>query len=268
MQILLQMSSDTSSQTTTADSIFGPLAIEYFGVDIPDVDESWYDMFKEASESIDHAIRIINKKYKGKTIYPLPQNVFRCFKLVSLHKVKVIIVGQDPYYTPENATGIAFSGGKESVIPKSLANIIREIGKSYPFSSKDGFPEPKSGCIEGWCDQGVMLINNSFTVNEGEPKSHGGIWRGFLGYFVNKIIDHNANIPWLLWGAEAKGLKDSRMMKRANHVLEAGHPSPFSYKYFKDCNHFYLCNEILLSHAEIPIEWRKMEPKKEEREIV
>lgn len=243
------------------ESVFGPVAQAYFGVSTPDVHPSWLDtVFIPARAELEHTAKKLQKHVeKGDVIYPLAQNVFRIFKLVPLDEVKVVIVGQDPYYTPEDATGVAFSGGRQSVIPQSLKNIVKEISKNYTFAK-----EPATGCLEGWCEQGVLLLNSSLTVPAGRPLGCGGIWLGFMRVVVEAITNHNNNIPWLLWGASAKKLVDTRGMKLITTVLTAAHPSPRSYHLFKDCGHFVECNKILRENGEEEIDWTQMEPTRTE----
>lgn len=227
----------------------------YFGDLTSHIHPSWYETFDKAKKELDSAaVKLMKEQEEGIIIYPPKHTTFRSFLLTALSDVKCVIVGQDPYASGD-ATGVAFSG--HGPIPVSLANIISEVRRCYP---KIPFRDPPSACIEGWCEQGVLLINSSFTVISGSPGAHRGRWFGLLTFIAQAIADHNSQVPWMLWGARAAKLEDMLNKKGFKEVMICGHPSPKSVHYFEKNGHFLLCDEILINNGMDPIDWTKMSP--------
>ena len=191
--------------------------------------------------------RLNNIYSSNKNIFPNRNDVFRAFKLCPLSKTKVVIFGQDPYYTKGIADGLAFST-RSNKTPASLKNIFREIKLEYPnslFSSNN---------LESWANQGVLLLNTSLTVEENLPLKNGLLWMDFIKEILNLINNHCNNIIFVLWGNQAIKLK--KYISKNHYILESSHPSPLSAnKGFIGNNHFKKINEILKSLNLDTINW-------------
>lgn len=202
-----------------------------------------------------HIKKILSRKYQER-IYPEISKIFRAFELVPQNRVNVVIIGQDPYNNGI-ANGIAFSVDKE-VMPKSLEVIFQEIKRSYKINL-----EPKTGDLTSWAEQGVLLINYSFTVFESKPNSHEYLWAGFTYKLVRYLNRENMNIVFMLWGSKAAALEEI-IDKNRHLVLVAAHPAAESYnirfkrdtnKTFIGCDHFRKANEYLQKNRNININW-------------
>lgn len=179
------------------------------------------------------------------------ENIFNAFVATPYEKVKVVIIGQDPYHQKNQAHGMCFSVQKGVRIPASLRNIYKELNTDL------GCYIPNNGYLMSWAKQGVLLINTILTVRESRPLSHKGYgWEQFTDRVINKLNCSKNPIIFLAWGASAK--KKCEMITSKNHiVLEAPHPSPLSaYHGFFNCKHFSKVNEILISRGESPIDWQ------------
>ena len=219
------------------------------------VPESWEEVFKNSKNEFNDASKILveqEKKY-GK-FFPLKKNLFRAFELTRLEDVRVVIFGQDPYYTLAKngepvAQGISFSVDRNDTVPGSLKNIYTEIKNNYPE-----FRIPSHGDLTAWTKQGVLLCNTCLTVNPGVPGSHGEIWIGFIKRVIEVIVSKNKNTIFVLWGNHAK--KMDKFINGRCKTLFGVHPSPRSAKMgFFGCNHFKQINELLTSFKTPPIDW-------------
>lgn len=216
----------------------------------------WEPVFKHADNELKDTSDIIEQdKIKNGRFYPDCKNIFRAFDLTPLDRVKVVIVGQDPYHganpdgTPQ-ATGLCFSVKKGVPIPPSLRNIFKEIRDTV-----EGFQTPSHGNLERWARQGVLMMNACLTVRPHEAGSHGIIWSGFIKKVINAILDVNPGCIFVLWGREADKIKKKMLGERAV-TLETSHPSGFSaYRGFFGCNHFNEINKLLLEQGRRPIDW-------------
>lgn len=198
--------------------------------------------FKDLSEFLAEA-------YKTKTIYPPKQQVFSAFT-TDLNNVKVVIIGQDPYHGPRQAHGLAFSVRPEVAAPPSLINIFKEIHDDVSS------PIPDNGNLGRWADQGVLLLNNTLTVEAGSAGSHRGKgWEQFTDAMIGILNDKCDNLVFLLWGRDARNKKF--LIDESKHlVLEAAHPSPLSaHNGFFGCKHFSKANAYLIMSGKSPIEW-------------
>ena len=214
---------------------------------------TWNDALKEEySKSYYQQLKqFVNEQYEHYTIYPPKQKVFNAFALTPLDRVKVVIIGQDPYHGKGQAMGLSFSVPKGITIPPSLANIYEELRLEYP-----SFAKPSHGDLTTWASQGVLLLNTSLTVREHEPNSHSGHgWEIFTDAVIKAVEMQDRPIVYMLWGAYAKSKR--RLVTNPKHfILEAAHPSPFSaYRGFFGCNHFIKCNEYLMENSVNPIVW-------------
>ncbi|KAF7684383.1 Uracil-DNA glycosylase [Astathelohania contejeani] len=194
---------------------------------------------------------IKEKLHTNEIIYPKIENIFRFASYFKLEHTKVVILGQDPYHGPNQATGLAFSVPEECTLPPSLRNIFKEVKTCYPKSKV-----PRNGSLERWAQQGVLLLNDTLTVVKGRPNSHAHIgWNVFTENIIRKINDCCNGVVFMLWGAHAQ--KKSNLIDPIKHcVLIAPHPSPFSAaRGFFGCGHFSKANEYLIRSNKTPIEW-------------
>ncbi len=190
------------------------------------------------------------ERAQGKTIYPPGALIFNAFEKTPFDKVKVVILGQDPYHGPGQAHGLSFSVQPGVKPPPSLVNIYKELQADI------GLPTPTSGNLDHWAQQGVLLLNAALTVRANEPASHSKIgWADFTNAVISKLSDEKTGIVFLLWGRFAHE-KQSLIDETKHFVLKAAHPSPFSAdKGFFGCRHFSKTNEILSKQGIDPIDW-------------
>ena len=214
--------------------------------------KSWYELLKDEFEKpyYKELQKFLIDEYSHYTIYPDSQNVFNALNLVPYDKVRVVIIGQDPYHEPNQAHGLCFSVQDGVDIPPSLQNIYKEIHNDL------GLPIPKTGDLTSWAKQGVLLLNSVLTVRKGAANSHKGKgWEQFTTSILEKLNEREKPIVFLLWGNNAKSIASCVDNKR-HFILTAPHPSPLSaYAGFFGCKHFSKCNEFLKSVGEEPINW-------------
>ncbi len=195
-------------------------------------------------------LHIKTEKSQGKTIYPPGSQIFNAFDTTPLEKVKVVILGQDPYHGPGQAHGLCFSVQYGVPPPPSLVNIFKEL------QSDIGFRIPDHGNLTHWAQQGVFLLNASLTVKAGEPMSHSKIgWAQFTDQVIKTISARKEHVVFLLWG---KFAQEKRVLVDENKhlVLRAAHPSPLSASAgFFGCRHFSKTNEYLVAKGIEPIDW-------------
>ena len=189
------------------------------------------------------------EKREGKVIYPPGPLIFNAFRLTPFNKVKVVILGQDPYHGKGQAHGLSFSVPDGVAVPPSLQNIYKEI------STDIGTPPPDSGNLERWASQGVFLLNSVLTVRAGEPTSHSSIgWQTFTDAVIKAVSDKREHVVFLLWGNYARSKRP--LIDTSRHlVLEAAHPSPLARGAFFGCRHFSKANTWLAENGISPIVW-------------
>lgn len=198
------------------------------------------------------AAKLHAEKREGKTIYPPGPLIFNAFNLTPLSRVKVVIIGQDPYHGAGQAEGLSFSVPDGMPLPPSLKNIFREI------ESDLGVVMGKScGSLKGWAEQGVFLLNAILTVRSGEAASHSGIgWAQFTDAVIRLLSERRSGLVFMLWGNYAKSKKN--LIDTTRHtVLEAAHPSPLAGGAFFGCRHFSKANSALASRGLEPIDWTR-----------
>ncbi|MGL6125076.1 MAG: uracil-DNA glycosylase [Metamycoplasmataceae bacterium] len=191
----------------------------------------------------------LNKEIlNNKLLLPKMENIFESFNKTPFKKMKVIIVGQEPYHSKDMADGLAFST-QSNTTPKSLSNIFKEIRSNYPNISLNGTS------LKPWAKQGVLLMNTSLSVEQGKPNSHSKIgWDIFVKNFINYLNENKDFLIFVLWGNSAKKLKP--FIDAKFYILESTHPSPLSAnKGFLGCNHFKKINMILSSNNIKEIDW-------------
>lgn len=194
---------------------------------------------------------ISREESEGKLIFPKVEDRFKAFELTPLKKIKVVILGQDPYHGSGQAHGLSFSVPDGVKIPPSLRNIYKELSASI-----DGYTIPESGNLEHWAQQGVLLLNAVLTVEQGKAASHSKQgWEMFTDNVIEEIDKQCSGVIFLLWGSYAQK-KGKLINKEKHHILTSVHPSPLSaYRGFLGCNHFNKVNEILTEIGEYPIKW-------------
>jgi len=195
--------------------------------------------------------RFVQTEYQTRQIFPPAQDLFNALHLTPLSKVKVVILGQDPYHGDGQAHGLCFSVRPEVDIPPSLVNIYRELHDDL------GCRMPDNGCLTKWAEQGVLLLNTVLTVRAHQAGSHRGHgWEQFTDAIIRAVNSQNRPVVYMLWGAPAQAKR--QMLDNPRHlVLTAPHPSPLSaYRGFFGCRHFSQCNAFLEAHGEKPIDWQ------------
>ncbi len=193
---------------------------------------------------------LVAEKAAGKAICPKASEWFRALDLTPLDKVRVVILGQDPYHGPGQAHGLCFSVRPGVRPPPSLVNIYKEL------ESDLGLPRPRHGFLESWAKQGVLLLNSVLTVEAAQAASHQGKgWERFTDAIIRLLNAREEPIVFMLWGAYAR--KKAAFVDATKHlILKAAHPSPLSaHNGFLGCRHFSQCNEFLVSHGMQPIDW-------------
>ncbi|MGN6343376.1 MAG: uracil-DNA glycosylase [Ginsengibacter sp.] len=218
------------------------------------IEESWKKVLKEEFEKpyFQHIITFLKaEKATGKIIYPPGPLIFNAFKQTPFNKLKVVLLGQDPYHNKGQAHGLSFSVPDGVPKPPSLVNIFKELHSDL------GIKIPASGNLEKWARQGVLLLNASLTVRKNEPGSHAKIgWLQFTDSVIKKISDEKQGIVFLLWGKFAQE-KQAIIDETKHYVLKAAHPSPYSANNgFFGCRHFSLTNELLMKQHKSPIDWK------------
>ena len=190
------------------------------------------------------------EKTAGKRIFPPGSQIFRAFDLTPVDKVKVVILGQDPYHGPGQAHGLSFSVPDNMPAPPSLKNIFKEIESDLGMRMS-GYPN-----LEKWARQGVLLLNAVLTVRSGEAASHSKIgWEQFTDAVISYISDNCEGVVFMLWGNFARSKRDL-IDRSKHHVLEAAHPSPLARGAFFGCRHFSQANNILAARGLQPIDWQ------------
>ena len=190
------------------------------------------------------------QKALGRQIFPPGGLIFRAFELTPVSKVKVVILGQDPYHGYGQAMGLSFSVPEGVPAPPSLKNIFREIETDLGVKMS-GSPD-----LEPWARQGVLMLNAILTVQAGQAASHSRIgWQQFTDEVIRYISDHLDGVVFLLWGNFARS-KKALIDTTRHHVLEAAHPSPLAGGAFFGCRHFSKTNELLVKEGKTPIDWQ------------
>ena len=212
---------------------------------------SWWEKLKPEFEKdyYKKLEKFLEREYQEKTIYPTQENVFNSINQVPLEKVKVVIIGQDPYHEPHQAHGLCFSVENGVELPPSLKNIFKEI------ESELGIKNTNGNLIK-WAKQGVLLLNTVLTVEKGKANSHKNMgWENITAKIIQLVNEQNSPIVFMLWGSQAQAF--SRFLNNPNHlILKSVHPSPLSaYNGFFGCNHFIKANEFLKAHNVEPIDF-------------
>ena len=194
----------------------------------------------------------LKDEYRTKRIYPPMHDIYNALRYTSRKNTRIVILGQDPYHGYGQAHGLCFSVKEGVAFPPSLKNIFKELKSEY------GFDEPETGELTGWAKQGVLLLNTTLTVREGQPQSHKGHgWEILTDKIISLVNEKDSPVCFMLWGGNARAKKS--LITNPNHlVLECAHPSPLSaFNGFFGCNHFILANEFLKRNSFTEINWTK-----------
>lgn len=216
------------------------------------MDPEWKEVLKlEFDKEYFIKLKSFLKLEKQKFIlYPPGNSIFSAFNHTPFSKVKVVIIGQDPYHGPNQANGLCFSVSKEVRTPPSLVNIFKEIKDDL------GIPIASHGDLTKWADQGILLLNASLTVRAGEAGSHQNIgWEIFTDEVIRQLSLKGKGIVFLLWGRFAQ-TKEALIDADKHFILKAAHPSPLARGAFFGCKHFSKTNEILQKQGKKPIDWK------------
>lgn len=195
-------------------------------------------------------VEFVREEYGSRQIFPRGSNIFRAFDKCPIDKLKVVIIGQDPYHGEGQANGLCFSVNDGVQFPPSLRNIFQEV------ESDTGAPIPASGNLDRWAEQGVLLLNAVLTVRAHEAASHAGRgWEQFTDAVVRAIAARREGVVYMLWGSYAQR-KGAIADPARNCILKAVHPSPLSaYRGFFGCRHFSQANAYLVARGQEPIVW-------------
>lgn len=216
------------------------------------IDPSWKKILTKEFEKEywQQLTTFVRQEYQRTRVFPPGGSIFRAFEMCPFQKVKVVIVGQDPYHGEGQANGLSFAVNDGVTLPPSLQNIYKEIKNDLGIT-----PIP-SGDLSRWASQGVLLLNSVLTVAANTPASHKGKgWEEFTDAVITSLNEQREHIVYLLWGkyAQAKGAMINR---EKNLVLESGHPSPFSATLFYGHHHFSQTNNYLMLNGIDPIDWK------------
>lgn len=202
--------------------------------------------FRKIIEAVNH------ERAAGKTVYPPDADVFNAFRATEFDRVKVVILGQDPYHGEGQAHGLAFSVRPNVPLPPSLVNIYKELADDIP-----DFRIPQHGCLQHWAEQGVFLLNTVLTVRAHQAHSHADLgWETFTDAVIRALAEHRQHLVFILWGSHAQ--KKGAFIDRSRHlVITSPHPSPLSaYRGFFGSRPFSRTNQYLTKHGIEPIDWQ------------
>ena len=216
------------------------------------IDPSWQQRLQSEFDKpyFEALTSFVRHEYATKTIYPPGRQIFAAFDACPFDRVKVVILGQDPYHEPNQAHGLCFSVNDQVPFPPSLQNIFKEI------ESDLGIPVPQSGNLTRWAQQGVLLLNATLTVEAHRAASHQGKgWETFTDAVIHKLAEERDHLVFILWGAYAQ--RKGEFIDRNRHlVLQSPHPSPLSaHRGFFGNHHFSQTNNYLSAHGIEPIQW-------------
>ncbi|SCD20677.1 Uracil-DNA glycosylase 2 [Proteiniphilum saccharofermentans] len=216
------------------------------------IEESWKEHLQQEFEKpyFRTLTDFVRKEYAARTVYPPAKLIFNAFDSCPFNKVKVVIVGQDPYHEPGQAHGLCFSVNDGVQIPPSLVNIYKEIEDDL------GIPAPRSGDLTRWAKQGVLLLNATLTVQAHRAGSHQGKgWEEFTDVAIKRLAEERNHLVFILWGAYAQR-KGASIDANRHLILKSPHPSPLSaHRGFFGNKHFSKANGYLSAHNMEPIRW-------------
>ncbi len=216
---------------------------------------SWNDFIEQQSELtyFQELQRFVaEERRSGKAIYPAENQVFSAFEATPLEKVRVVLIGQDPYHGEGQAHGLCFSVNHGVKTPPSLVNMYKEL-----VTDIEGFTKPEHGYLAKWAEQGILMLNTVLTVEQGKAHSHAKSgWETFTDNALKLLNQQTQPIIFVLWGGHA--IKKGKLITAEQHqVISGPHPSPLSaYRGFFGCKHFSKINQLLVEQGDKPIEWQ------------
>ena len=215
--------------------------------------EGWDLLLKAETEKSDWSVLAerVGEAYETATVYPPREDLFSALALTKPERVRVVILGQDPYHEPGQAHGLAFSVRKGVKLPPSLVNIYKEL------ESDLGIPPKPHGCLTGWAEQGVLLLNTVLTVEQGKANSHKNYgWQKFTDAVLAAVSQLPQPMAFVLWGGQAQKKAPLIAQNGPRLILQGPHPSPLSsYRGFFGSRPFSQINDFLQSHGESPVDW-------------
>jgi uracil-DNA glycosylase len=217
------------------------------------LESSWKERigdYLDRPEMLALSVFLRDEKAQGKVIYPPGPEIFSAFEHTPFDKVRVVILGQDPYHGPDQAHGLSFSVRPGVRVPPSLQNMFKEIENCLDI------PRPDHGCLTPWADRGVLLLNAVLTVEAGQAASHQGRgWEGFTDAAIDALSREREGLVFMLWGSHAQ--KKGQLIDGKRHcILRSVHPSPLSaHRGFMGCGHFAKANAYLEARGESPVDW-------------
>lgn len=216
------------------------------------IEPSWHEALNAiwSSPRFKELTDFVREQYRTRQVFPPAVKIFAAMDSCPFDKVKVVILGQDPYHDVGQANGLCFSVNPGQPMPPSLVNIFKEV------HDDTGAPVPSNGDLNRWAEQGVLLLNTSLTVEAHRPASHSGRgWEELTDEAIIRLSRDRENIVFILWGAHAQ--KKAPLIDAGKHlILRAPHPSPLSaHRGFFGCRHFSRTNEYLIAHNQTPIQW-------------
>ncbi len=232
--------------------VFIDFSVIFVFMDEVKINEEWKAVLADEFQKdyFQELVQFLRKEKKQKTIYPPGPFIFKAFDNTPVSKLRVVILGQDPYHGPGQAMGLSFSVPKDCKIPPSLRNVFKELKQDLNIDS------PNHGDLTYWSQQGVFLLNAILTVEKNKAASHRKKgWERFTDAVIRKISDNRKGVVFLLWGNFAKS-KRELIDETRHYVLEAAHPSPLARTGFLGCRHFSKTNDILLKEGYKGIDWQ------------
>ena len=219
----------------------------------PRIEKEWLEVLRSEFEKpyFTELKAFLTEEKKQFRVYPPGNRIFAAFDYTPFSKVKVVILGQDPYHGDGQAHGLCFSVPDGIALPPSLVNIYKEL------STDLGIPVPNSGNLENWAKQGVLLLNATLTVRANQAGSHQRHgWENFTDEVIRQLSARHSGLVFILWGSYAQA-KESLIDTSKHFILKAVHPSPLSvYRGFFGCRHFSKTNELLVHAGKEPVDWK------------
>ena len=220
------------------------------------IEQNWKKILEsEFSKAyFEQLTKFVKEEYKKGVVYPAPKNIFRAFALCPFDKVKVVVLGQDPYHGHKQANGLCFAVGEGVDLPPSLQNMYKELESDIPL--EQGSTLLKTGDLERWAKQGVLLLNATLTVRAGVANSHQGRgWEQFTDAAIKALSEQREHLVFILWGNYARA-KGAHIDRTKHLVIESPHPSPLSaHRGFFGSKPFSKTNAYLQKTAQTPINW-------------
>ncbi|MDQ0160676.1 uracil-DNA glycosylase [Alkalibacillus salilacus] len=212
--------------------------------------EDWEQILKPEIHKtyFQNLLKTVEQEYAKNVIYPPYLQIFRAFELTPFANVKVVLLGQDPYHQPNQANGLSFSVPKGQAFPPSLRNINKELWNDLGC-------ELPHGDLTQWAEEGVLMLNTSLTVKQGEANSHRGLgWHSFTNYVITQLSESHPHLVFVLWGKQA--YQKAQLIQARHTIVHAPHPSPLSaYRGFFGSQPFSQVNHALKIHQQTPIDW-------------